>query len=36
MKAAYWTGILDFVKDQSKLDSILANLDKVQSTAYTS
>jgi alpha-glucoside transport system substrate-binding protein len=36
MKAAYWSGILDFIKDQSKLDSILANLDKVQSTAYTS
>jgi alpha-glucoside transport system substrate-binding protein len=30
MQAAYWKGILDFVNDQSKLDSILANLDKVQ------
>jgi alpha-glucoside transport system substrate-binding protein len=36
MKAAYWAAILDFIKDQTKLDSILANLDKVQSTAYTS
>ena len=35
MKNAYWSAILDFIKDQSKLDSILANLDKVQSTAYT-
>jgi alpha-glucoside transport system substrate-binding protein len=36
MKTAYWGAILDFIRDQSKLDSILANLDKVQSTAYTS
>jgi alpha-glucoside transport system substrate-binding protein len=36
MKNAYWSAILDFIRDQSKLDSILANLDKVQSTAYTS
>ncbi len=36
MRNAYWTGVLDFVQDQSKLDSILANLDKVQATAYTS
>jgi alpha-glucoside transport system substrate-binding protein len=35
MRNAYWTGVLDFVQDQSKLDSILANLDKVQATAYT-
>jgi len=35
MKNAYWSAILDFIKDQSKLDSILANLDQVQSTAYT-
>lgn len=34
MKSAYWAAILDFIRDQSKLDSILANLDKVQSTAY--
>jgi alpha-glucoside transport system substrate-binding protein len=36
MRNAYWTGVLDFVQDQSKLDSILANLDKVQASAYTS
>ena len=35
MKNAYWQAILDFVSDQSKLDSILANLDKIQATAYT-
>jgi alpha-glucoside transport system substrate-binding protein len=35
MKNAYWSAILDFIRDQTKLDSILANLDKVQSTAYT-
>ncbi len=36
MKTAYWGGILDFIKDQSKLDSILAKLDSVQATAYQS
>ena len=36
MRNAYWSGVLDYVQDQSKLDSILANLDKVQATAYTS
>lgn len=36
MKQAYWTAILDFIKDQSKLDSILTRLDGVQKTAYTS
>jgi alpha-glucoside transport system substrate-binding protein len=35
MKNAYWQAILDFVSDQSKLDSILTNLDKIQATAYT-
>jgi alpha-glucoside transport system substrate-binding protein len=35
MKNAYWQGIVAFIQDQSKLDSILANLDKVQATAYT-
>ncbi len=35
MKQAYWTAILDFIKDQSKLDSILARLDGVQKTAYS-
>ena len=34
MQAAYWSAILQFVQDQSKLDSILAHLDQVQSTAY--
>ena len=34
MNAAFWTAILDFTKDQSKLDSILANLDTVQADAY--
>lgn len=36
MKTAYWQGILQFIQDQSKLDSILANLDKVQASAYQS
>ncbi len=35
MKNAYWAAVLSFVQDQTKLDSILAGLDKVQSTAYT-
>jgi len=35
MKNAYWSAVLQFVQDQSKLDSILTSLDKVQSTAYT-
>lgn len=34
MQAAYWSAVLQFVQDQSKLDSILAHLDQVQSTAY--
>ena len=36
MESAAWKGVLDFVSDQSKLDSILASLDQVQATAYTS
>jgi alpha-glucoside transport system substrate-binding protein len=36
MKNAYWSAVLSYVQDQSQLDSILAGLDKVQSTAYTS
>jgi len=36
MKNAYWQAILSFIQDQTKLDSILANLDKVRATAYTS
>ena len=35
MKNAYWKAVLDFVSDQSKLDSIMANLDTVQAKAYT-
>ncbi len=35
MKNAYWSAVLSFVQDQTKLDSILAGLDKVQATAYT-
>jgi alpha-glucoside transport system substrate-binding protein len=35
MKNAYWSAILAFVGDQTKLDSILTGLDKVQATAYT-
>ena len=34
MNAAFWKGILDYVNDPSKLDSILANLDKVQADSY--
>jgi alpha-glucoside transport system substrate-binding protein len=34
MSDAFLKGILDFVKDQSKLDSILTNLDTVQASAY--
>jgi alpha-glucoside transport system substrate-binding protein len=35
MKHAYWIGVMDYIRNQDKLDSILANLDKVQATAYT-
>ena len=35
MNDAFLKGIVDFVKDQSKLDSILANLDTVQTSAYS-
>ena len=34
MNNAFWSGILDYVKDPSSLDSILANLDTVQKDAY--
>jgi len=34
MSDAFLKGILDFTKDPSKLDSILANLDTVQASAY--
>jgi alpha-glucoside transport system substrate-binding protein len=34
MSDAFLTGIEDFTKDQTKLDSILQNLDSVQQSAY--
>jgi alpha-glucoside transport system substrate-binding protein len=34
MNQAFFKGILDFVSDPSKLDSILASLDKTQADAY--
>lgn len=34
MRTAFYKGILDFVKDQSKLTSILQTLDTVQASAY--
>ena len=34
MSAAFLTAIVDFTKDQSKLDSVLSTLDQVQSSAY--
>jgi alpha-glucoside transport system substrate-binding protein len=34
MNKAFWRATLDYTKDQSKLDSILANLDRVQADAY--
>ena len=36
MKNAYWAAVLKFAQNQSQLDSILANLDSIQATAYTS
>jgi alpha-glucoside transport system substrate-binding protein len=36
MKNAYWSAVLQFAQDQSKLNSILANLDSIQAKAYTS
>jgi alpha-glucoside transport system substrate-binding protein len=36
MKNAYWSAVLQFAQDQSKLNSILANLDAIQAKAYTS
>jgi alpha-glucoside transport system substrate-binding protein len=35
MQHAFRASMLDFVKDQSKLTSILAHLDQVQASAYT-
>jgi alpha-glucoside transport system substrate-binding protein len=34
MNAAFWKGVVDYVADPSKLDSILADLDKTQASAY--
>ena len=34
MTNAYWAAVLQFVADQSKLDSILRKLDTIQATAY--
>jgi alpha-glucoside transport system substrate-binding protein len=34
MNDAFWTAMLTVTKDPSKLDETLANLDKVQATAY--
>jgi alpha-glucoside transport system substrate-binding protein len=34
MNQAFWKAILDFVQNPGNLDSILANLDKVQADAY--
>lgn len=36
MRTAAWQAILQFIQNQGQLDSILANLDKVQQTAYAS
>ncbi len=35
LQSAFFSAIVDFAQDQSKLDSILAGLDEVQATAYT-
>lgn len=34
MNAAFWKAMLDYVDDPSRLDAILADLDKVQADAY--
>jgi len=34
MRTAFYKGILNFIKDQSQLDSILADLDEIQASAY--
>ena len=36
MGTSFWKAALAFVSNQGDLDSILANLDKIQQTAYTS
>ena len=35
MRNAYWAAVLKFVQNQGQLNTILADLDKVQTTAYT-
>ncbi len=35
MKNAYWSAVLKFAANQNQLDTILADLDKVQAKAYT-
>ncbi len=34
MNAAFWSGILDYVKTPASLDSILSHLDQVQASSY--
>jgi alpha-glucoside transport system substrate-binding protein len=34
MKNAYWSAVLKFAADQTKLDTYLNDLDKIQATAY--
>ncbi len=34
MNDAFWKAVLDYTQDATKLDSILSNLDQVQSSAY--
>jgi hypothetical protein len=36
MNDAFWTAMLKVTKDPTSLDSVLADLDKTQGTAYTS
>jgi hypothetical protein len=36
MNAEFWKEILVYVQDPTKLDSILADLDSVQASAYSS
>lgn len=35
LQAAFFSSLVDFAQDQSKLDAILAGLDEVQATAYS-
>jgi hypothetical protein len=34
MRNAFWKSLLDVTRNPSSLDSVLANLDKVQAAAY--